>query len=203
MRAKKTYQLLILLMASLAAADEMAQLTAEKEARARELLQENGIEAEGRYLITRYLAYENGGGMISVKQIYEGLIVFDSDAAFHFTAGGTLMRSQDGSPFLGGIMQDVDDLKIDHDQLIGKQEAVQVFSAAAKSVVIPSMTGDGPGTEVDGPICAQEAEAIEAKLGIYKTRVAWRVTCKEHGIPLMYINAVTGSILFFDSGYRS
>jgi hypothetical protein len=106
-----------------------ADITAEQEANAKKLLARNGVETENQYLITRYLAYKDGGGMISVQQLHEGLAVLDSELAFHFTAGGELLRAQDGSAKLMGIYQDVDGLVVDRDALINEQQAFETIDA--------------------------------------------------------------------------
>jgi hypothetical protein len=203
MRTKGMARISALLLTAACFSIAAAEVSEEKEAQARALLEHNGIEHEGKYFITRYLAYENGGGMISVQQIHEELVVFDSELAFHFIDDGELVRAADGSPNLMGMGQDVDNLEVDRDSLIGEQEAVVIFSERTRVVTIPSMTGDGDGGTTAGPKCAQDPESISAELGIYKQKVAWRVMCKKRRSPVMYIDAVEGRQLMFDSGIRS
>lgn len=181
----------------------VADVTEQQLVLAHEMLEANDVDYEDKYLITRVLSYKNGGGMISMRQIHNGLVVFDSEVAFHFIAGGAVLRNTDGSPKLMGIIQMVDDMAVDPDGLISEQHAIQIFSEYARMIHIPSMTGRGPGTEIEGPECAQNAESIEAKLGIYRKTVASRVMCKEHRYPIMYMNAASGSKLMFDSGIRT
>jgi hypothetical protein len=180
-----------------------AEVTTEQEAAAMELLAKNGIEADGQYHITRYLAYKNGGGVISVQQLHDGLIVFDSELAFHFIDGGELVRAQDGSSNLMGIRQDVDDLVVNRDELLPPQDAVEAFAERSKQITVPNITGTGPGNVVAGPKCTQDPESVDATLGIFKQTVVWQLKCEKRRNPLMYMDAVTGSILFFDSGIRS
>ena len=180
-----------------------AQLSEEKEEGARALLAKNGIEHENRFLITRYLPYKNGGGMISVQQIHQDLVVFDSEAAFHFIDGGELVRRPDGTPNLMGIVVDLDDLVVDRESLISAEEAIEIFSARSRSIEVPGITGESTGDRVPPPKCTQAAESIDAELGIYEQRPSWRVKCGKRRNPIIYIDATDSVILMFDSGIRS
>lgn len=181
----------------------VAEVTEEREARAQELLAANDIEYEGKYLITRFVPYKNGGGLVSVQQLHQGLLVFDSQLVFHFDENDAVIRGGDGKANLMGTEQQLDDVIIDPDGLISGQQASEIFSQKAKEITIPSMNGQGGGTKVAGPKCAQDPEQIEFELGIYKRRVVWRVKCIKHSSPLIHIDAVDGSVLSFDSGVRS
>lgn len=181
----------------------MADVTEEREARAHALLTENDIEYEGKYVVTRFVPYKQGGGLVSVQQLHQGLLVFDSGLVFHFDENDEAIRSGDGSANLMGTEQQLDDLIIDPDSLISGQQASEIFSRETEEITIPSMTGQGSGTKAPGPKCAQDPEKIEFELGIYRLRAAWRTKCLKRRKPLMYIDAVDGSVLSFDSGVRS
>jgi hypothetical protein len=181
----------------------VAQLSEEQEESARALLARNSVEYENRFLITRYLPYKNGGGMVSVQQIHEDLVVFDSDLAFHFVNGGELVRRPDGTPNLMGVAVDLDDHVIDHESLISVEEAIEIFSARSRRIEVPGMRGERTGHRVPPPKCTQAAESIDTELGIYKKRPAWRVQCNNRRYPIIYISGADGVILMFDSGIRS
>jgi uncharacterized protein YpmB len=180
-----------------------AQLSEEKEESARALLAKNGIEHENRFLITRYLPYKNGGGMISVQQIHQDLVVFDSELTFHFIDGGEVVRRPDGTPNLMGDAVDLDDLVVDRESLISAEEASEIFSARSRSIEIPGMTGESTGHRVSPPKCTLATESVDAELGIYKKTPSWRVKCNNRRRPLIHIDATNGEILMFDSGIRS
>jgi Zn-dependent metalloprotease len=203
MQSNLFVSLCILFLATASANTAWADVTEEQAERAQKMLEANDVDYEGKYVITRVLEYANGGGMISMQQVHDGLVVFDSDVAFHFVAGGKVVRNTDGSPKLMGTIQKLSGLAVDQDRLITEQRAIEIFSESARVVSIPSMTGQGPGTEIKGPQCAQSAESIDAELGIYQETYAWRVMCKKNRSPIMYINAISGSKLLFDSGIRS
>jgi len=181
----------------------IADITEERKVRAIELLAENDIEHEGIYVLTRFVPYKQGGGLVSVQQLHQGLLVFDSELVFHFDENDEVIRATDDSANLMGAAQYLGDLIVDPDDLISAQQASDIFSGETKEITIPAMTGQGPGTKVAGPKCTQNAETIELELGIYKQKAAWRAKCSKRRKPLMYIDAVDGSVLSFDSGVRS
>ncbi len=193
----------ILTVAIATSAVAVADVTEERKVRALELLAENGIEHEGKYVVTRFVPYKQGGGLVSVQQLHQDLLVFDSELTFHFDENDEVIRGADGSVNLMGAVQDPGDLFVDLDSVISRQKASDIFSGETKEITIPGMTGQGPGMKVPGPRCTQDPETIEIELGIFKQKVAWRAKCSKRRLPLMYIDAVDGSVLSFDSGVRS
>ena len=164
----------------------------------------NGIEFEGRYIITRFTALSDGSTRITVQMVFEGLTVSDSEQNIYFDANNKVEHSPTGSVFLMGEEQTFEDLEIgEKDDLISQHRAIEVFSNRAAVLTIPSMNGQGTGGQRRGPKCAQDRDSIESELVIYQKQVAWRVKCEQQSFPLMYIDAVKGTSLYFDSGIRS
>jgi hypothetical protein len=176
----------------------------EEKSRAEALMTANGIEFEGKYTLTRFSALSDGNTRITVQQIFEGFTVFDHELNIYFDANNKVEHSLTGSVFLLGEKQTFENLGIgEKDGLISQHQAIEIFSNEAAVLTIPRMNGQGTGNQVRGPRCAQDLDSINSELGIYQMQVAWRVQCEEDSYPLMYIDAVKGTSLYFDSGIRS
>lgn len=181
-----------------------ASVDDEEKARAEALMTANGIEFEGKYTPTRFTARSDGNTRATVQQVFDGFTVFDRELHIHFDANNKVEHSPTGSVFLMGEVQTFEDLEIvGKDGLISQHQAIEIFSHEAAILTIPSINGQGTGNQVRGPKCAQDLDVIKSELGIYQKQVAWRVQCEEASFPLMYINAVEGTSLYFDSSIRS
>ena len=182
--------------------------------KAQALFNANDINIEGKYKIFRFVPYQNGGGVIWVVPLHEGLPVLGNERAFHFRAGGEVMRDKIGNALnVGHETLDLEILDIEIDPIVSPEEAMVIFSNRAAVITIPTMTGK-PGPKIKGPACAANPETLNAALVFYDAYapvrmprslvvLAWKISCADRKHPYGLIDAQSGAVLYFDSGIRS
>lgn len=102
--APRLVLILVCLMtgATLAAADSTENTMAGNLDKVQALFNANDINIEGKYKIFRFVPYQNGGGIVWVIPLREGLSVLNNEKAFHFQAGGEVKRDKKGDIILDG-----------------------------------------------------------------------------------------------------
>lgn len=164
-----------------------AELSEEKHKQAIQLLEFNGIQHKDIYTVTRFLPYKNGGGLVSVQQLYKDLPVIDSEVAFHFDDDNRALRNADESIFKGGNEIPVDDLGVDIEPVIQSTQAADIAGEHSSGL--------------DDANCLASNKKRVILLGIYKPAdtkqlyLAWQATCKYRQTPSILVDAKTGQIL--------
>jgi len=147
-------------------------LTDEKLAAAAALLLQNDIDPAG-ISITQFLAYKNGGGVVSGYQLHDGLKVFDITLTYHFGEEGSLVHEQYGK-------QDLSDLVISLDEVV------------SASLPVDRLPDDDDASTVRK--CAAQ-DNLERELGIYFGKVAWMFKCADRRPQAIYLDATDGTVL--------
>lgn len=200
--------------ATLTAADLTENTMAGNLDKAQALFNANDINIEGKYEILRFVPYRNGGGVVWVIPLHEGISVLNNEKAFHFQAGGEVKRDKKGDILLDGRKTlDPERLDMKIDPIVSPEEAMAIFSNRAALITLPTMTGR-PGPTMKGPPCAANPETLDAELvlyDVYATRgrphdlvvLAWKISCTDRKHPYGIIDIRSGAVLYFDSGIRS
>ncbi len=171
----------------------VAEISDEKLAQAIKLMDENGIAYENKFIITRYLAYKNGGGLVSAQQLYKGLPVFYSEVVMHFDDKGKVIKNKHGSVFMGGNVIPIDDYNIDVEPAFSIEKAAEITIENSNNL--------------DGASCLKNEKKRVTNLGVYKPNgvnqiyLAWQSKCKYKPNPSIIIDANSGEILGQAPGY--
>jgi len=163
---------------------------AEKAAAARALLERNGIDTS--LAIDQFMAFGNGGGVVSGFQMHDGLKVFDAPLTYHFGPGGEPVRSPDGRVFAMLAAKDLTGFELDEDALLDTDSAIDIVRDTTATALPAEVDGD---TLSSVQNCATSSARLNVELGILSGRPTWQLRCKFSRSPGIFVDAYTGELV--------